>query len=74
MNRIWILLFLSLVCTGNAFGQIEMADKMRSEGKIYVVVGIILIVLAGFIVYLISMDKKIKRLERLLNEKQGQTK
>lgn len=56
------------------FAQAEMADTMRSEGKIYVVVGIILLVLAGLIVYLFTMDKKIKNLEKRVNEKRSQTK
>ncbi|MCU0356079.1 MAG: CcmD family protein [Cyclobacteriaceae bacterium] len=43
--------------------EIEMADTMRSEGKIYVIVGIILIVLAGLIAYLSLLDRKVKKLE-----------
>lgn len=46
-----------------------MADTMRSNGKIYVVVGIILIVLAGLIAYLFILDKKIKSLEERLGGK-----
>lgn len=48
----------------------EMADTMRSEGKIYVVVGIILIVLSGLIAYLFLMDRKIKKLEKQLSDRQ----
>jgi hypothetical protein len=44
--------------------QIEMADRLRQDGKIYVVVGCVLVVLAGLIVYLVSIDKKISRLEK----------
>jgi hypothetical protein len=51
----------------------EMADVMRSEGKIYVVVGIILIVLSGLILYLFLQDRKINKLEEMINKK-GQTK
>lgn len=43
---------------------IEMADIMRQEGKIYVLVGIIGIVFAGILVYLINTDRKVKRLEK----------
>ena len=43
---------------------IEMADRMRQDGKIYVVVGCVLVVLAGMIVYLVSIDKKVSRLEK----------
>lgn len=47
---------------------IEMADVMRSEGKIYVLVGIIGIVFAGILVYIITIDRKVSRLEKLLKE------
>lgn len=77
----WILLFF-LVCSLQAVAQekipitsddyqnnqVEMADVMRSEGKIYVLVGIIGIVFAGIVVYLISTDRKVARLERVLRE------
>ena len=53
---------------------VEMADTMRANGKIYVVVGIILIVLVGLIVYLIVLDKKVKKLEDRLTEKQSKLK
>jgi hypothetical protein len=43
---------------------VEMADAMRAEGKIYVLVGIIAIVFAGITVYLINTDRKISKLEK----------
>ncbi|MBC6992433.1 CcmD family protein [Hymenobacter sp. BT491] len=42
----------------------EMADAMRQSGKIYVVVAVIVTVLVGLLAYLISLDRKISRLER----------
>ena len=45
---------------------VEMADAMRADGKIYVLVGIIAIVFAGITVYLISTDRKISKLEKNL--------
>ena len=47
----------------------EMADTFRAEGKIYVVVAIILIVLAGLITYLFLLDRKISRLEKMIHVK-----
>jgi heme/copper-type cytochrome/quinol oxidase subunit 2 len=44
--------------------QPEMADTMRSEGKIYVVVSIVLVVVLGLIGYLFVLDRKITRLEK----------
>jgi hypothetical protein len=46
-----------------------MADTMRSEGKIYVVVAILLVILIGLIAYLIMLDRKITRIEKKLSEK-----
>ncbi|WP_439483544.1 CcmD family protein [Cyclobacterium plantarum] len=42
---------------------VQMADGMRSEGKIYVLVAIIGIVLGGILVYVIQTDRKISGLE-----------
>ena len=46
------------------FLQVEMADVMRSEGKIYVVVAGLLLVVAGFLAYLYFLDRKVTRLEK----------
>jgi hypothetical protein len=42
----------------------QMAGLMRSNGKIYVVVTVMVIILAGLFVYLINLDRKINRLEK----------
>ena len=43
---------------------VEMADTMRSSGKIYVVVAVILTIFAGIIIYLIRLDRKMTKLEK----------
>jgi hypothetical protein len=43
---------------------VDMADTFRQEGKIYVVVGVILTILAGFFIYLILIDRKLGKLEK----------
>ena len=43
--------------------EVEMADGLRSNGLIYIVVFIIVIILAGLFFYLYSLDKKITRIE-----------
>ena len=40
------------------------AFDMRHNGKIYVVVSVILIILTGLILYLVRLDRKISRLEK----------
>jgi CcmD family protein len=42
----------------------HMAELMRSNGKIYVVVAVLLIILAGIFFYLVNLDRKISRLEK----------
>ena len=73
LTFLWVLSFLSAI-PAIAQNRPEMADTMRAEGKIYVVVAIILIVLAGLFVYLFLIDKKVRHLENTLREKHSQTK
>lgn len=63
-------LFAFLLISANLLAQqtvdsgVEMADTMRADGKIYVVVAVIAVVLAGLVVYLVTLDRKIGRLEK----------
>ena len=71
----FIKTLLAVCVLGPAYGQnnVEMADNLRAEGKIYVVVTIILIVLVGLIFYLFLLDRKVKKLEKLVSDKKKQT-
>ena len=65
-QRFLLAIFLLLLAT-ISFAQaetVDMADSMRSNGKIYVVVAVILTIFAGIIFYIIRLDRKISRLER----------
>jgi len=66
MKRILALVMMTLLFSTNLFAQqeVEMADKMRSEGKIWVVVAVIATVFAGIITYLILLDRKISKIEK----------
>ncbi|MDX5321640.1 MAG: CcmD family protein [Bacteroidota bacterium] len=44
--------------------EVEMADAMRADGKIYVVVAVLATIFVGLIVYLISIDRRVKKLEK----------
>ncbi len=48
--------------------QIEMADAFRADGKIYVVVAVVAIILTGIIFYLFRIEQKVKKLEDKLGE------
>jgi CcmD family protein len=43
---------------------VEMADAMRQNGKIYVVVLVMAIIFLGVVFYLINLDKKISKIEK----------
>ncbi|MDB2653239.1 CcmD family protein [Flavobacteriales bacterium] len=62
-----ITLFLSIVFKTQGIAQqnnvVEMADVMRSNGKIYVVVAVLATIFIGLMIYLIRIDKKVQKLE-----------
>ncbi len=60
---LFLLLFLSF-CVNAQTNDVEMADTMRSNGRIYVVIAVILTILAGIVLYLVRLDKKITRFEK----------
>lgn len=70
MTRICLFLALAMI-SGISRAQdfsngekAEMADTFRNNGKIYVVVAVVLLILAGLILYLVSIDRKITRMEK----------
>lgn len=63
MIRKFFLSFLLLICNFVLFAQ-SMADEMRSNGKIYVVVAVLTTIFTGIILYLIRLDRKLTKLEK----------
>jgi len=61
-------LLLFLLAFAPVFAQqtndVEMADVLRSSGKIYVVITTIAIVFIGLAIYLFSIDRRLKKLEK----------
>ena len=67
MKKILFLILLTLsniavFAQGNT--EPEMADVFRSSGKIYVVVAIVAIIFAGLAIYLFSIDRRLKKIEK----------
>lgn len=66
-RSLWLLVLIVLSVYGSATAQEstpEMADAMRSNGKIYVVVLVLATIFAGIIAYLVRLDRKISKLEK----------
>lgn len=66
MMKKMILMLTLLITTITSFSQekVEMADTMRSNGRIYVVVAVALTILIGLVLYVIRLDRKIAKLEK----------
>jgi EamA domain-containing membrane protein RarD len=65
--RRWSLLIVCLLCSTITFAQekqVEMADTMRSNGKIYTVVAVCLTILIGLFIYVFAIDRKLRKLEK----------
>jgi hypothetical protein len=66
-NKIHYLLLLlaGIISSTQTFAQENLATEsaMRSNGKIYVVLVICITILLGFFIYLVSIDRKIKKIE-----------
>lgn len=58
-----VFYFLLFTLLANA-QEVTMADAMKENGKIYVVIAVMLTILAGLILYLVRLDRKITKLEK----------
>lgn len=58
-----ILTFIFLAFFANA-QDVNMADVMKENGKIYVVIAVMLTILGGLVLYLVRLDRKISKLEK----------
>jgi hypothetical protein len=60
------LMLLSFAAFSQDANQPEMADVLRSNGKIYTVVAVLGIVLAGMFVYLFLTERRLSKIEKEL--------
>ena len=72
MNEIIKLLFLfffaSLQLIARPQSHIEMADAYRGDGKIYVVIMVVLLLLGGIFFTLFRFDRRLSQLEKQMGE------
>jgi hypothetical protein len=61
-----IILFMAISLPG-ALAQ-GNRDFMRETGKIYVVVGVILLIFLGLVTYLVRIERKLTKLEHQLKD------
>lgn len=64
-----IMLLLSSFASFAQNNEVQMADGFYKEGKIYVVITILAIVLVGVAIYLFTIERKLKKLEDSIKDK-----
>ena len=60
----FFIYFCSIAQSTAAATQNEATGLMRSEGKIYVVMAVVITILAGLLLYMLRLEKKISTLEK----------
>lgn len=66
--RITILtIIISSLTTFRLLGQNGFDQLMLSNGKLYTVVGVLVIIFIGLVLYLYNTDRKVRRLEDQIN-------
>ncbi len=56
--------FYSILSFAQSTENVEMADAMRSSGKIYVVIATIAVVFIGIALYLFLIDRRLTKIEK----------
>jgi len=68
LKRTLFLILLNIIAivlnAQDSTQKVKMADTMRSNGRIYVVVAVILIILIGLLLYIARLDRKISKMEK----------
>jgi heme/copper-type cytochrome/quinol oxidase subunit 2 len=59
-----LLMFSVMLKAQDGDKKVEMANMMRSNGRIYVVVAVMLTILIGLVLYVVRIDRKISKLEK----------
>lgn len=72
--RKWVLALSILLYSSHLFSQEmdlhteEPSDFMHSNGKIFVVMAVVITIVTGLVIYLINLDRKIGKMEKKLTE------
>ena len=71
MQKIKAIFFLFLLMLNTMFvlaqegtAKTDFGETMRSNGRIYVVIAVILTILIGLILYVVRLDRKMSKMER----------
>lgn len=63
----FLFVLLSLVAKAESN---SVNDFFRSQGKFYVVVAVIIVLFIGIVIYMISLDRKLSKIENRIKHEQ----
>jgi hypothetical protein len=63
---------MSTILLQNAQASVEMADLMRSNGKIYVLLAVVLLIFAGIVFFLMFLEHRLSKLEQEVEDDSSQ--
>ena len=69
--KYFIFVLIMLLQTNIAFCENNQEDFFGQIGKIYVVVGVLVLIFVGIVFYMITLDKKLTRLEKELENQKN---
>ena len=67
-KRLWLSSLILLLIQVSSFAQSSDGDFLRSTGKIYVVVAVIVAIFVGIVAFLAYLDRKLTKLENQIKE------
>ena len=65
---LFIFLIVSLFAESQTVSEPQMADMFRDNGKIYVVITVIAMIFVAIVLFLVNLERKIKKIEKRLKE------
>lgn len=68
MRYVLLIVFVVLISFQNSWAQSTDPDFMRSMGKMYVVIAVIGAIFLGIIAFLITLDRRLTKLENQIKE------
>jgi CcmD family protein len=68
LKRFLFIILMQAVHLPAVLAQGGNRDFMRETGKIYVVVGVVILIFVGIVWYLLRLDRKLTKIEQQLND------
>lgn len=68
MKKLTNILLIIFLLSSNMVNANGFDTSMHSQGKMNVVIGVIVIIFAGIILYLFSIDRKLKKIEKEMKD------